>query len=115
MPPEKELRVVSFATHATRGLIRAPAARRKLMIAALLGALGLLILGSTVLREMLDHREHAVRFILFWGVCAWLTALALLLAFFDVLITRAQARAARKELAKQFTSAPRESGEGGPA
>ncbi len=68
------------------------------MFAAVAFAVGLLISGVTVLESILDHREHPVWFILYWFACAWLTVLALLLALFDVLIVRAQARVARKVL-----------------
>ena len=102
--PEKKLRKVSFAAHATRGIIRDQSMRRKTMAAVIAVAVLMLIGGSTVLQETLNPREHAVRFILFWLVCAWFTITALLLALFDALMVRAQARAARKELHEQFSS-----------
>ena len=73
------------------------------MLATLIAALAMIIIGSTFLREVLDHREHPVWFILFWSACAWLTVSAVLLAIFDLLIVRAQARAARKALDAQIT------------
>ena len=60
--------------------------------------LGLLFCGMTVLRGWLDPHEHPGRFILYWLICGWQTLLALLLALLDVLMVRAQARAARKAL-----------------
>ena len=99
---ERKLRLLSFATHATRGLIRDQRARRKVLLATLLGALGLIIVGTTFLREVLDHREHPVWFVVFWFACAWLTVLTLLLALFDLLIVRAQGRAARKAFRDEF-------------
>jgi hypothetical protein len=103
---EKKLKIPEFALHATRGLIRDQGIRRKLMLATILVAFGFLVAGSTFLQSVLNPREHPVWFILFWFVCAWLTGLAILLALFDVLMTRAQGRAARKALAQQFPTAP---------
>ena len=101
---KKNFSLLPFATHATRGAIRDQVARRKIMFAAVLGAVALMVAGSTILRGLLDHREHPASFILYWLACAWLTVLALLLALFDVLIVRAQARAAREQLRDQFAA-----------
>lgn len=101
---EKKLRTLPFATHATRGIIRDPGTRRKVMLGVVLAAVVMLIGGATILKEALDPREHAMRFIIFWAVCAWLTVTALLLALFDVLILRAQSRAARRALRGEVAS-----------
>ena len=100
--PEKNLQKVSFVVHATRGLIRDQGARRKVMSATLVVAVLMLVAGATILQGWLNPREHAVRFILFWLVCAWFTITALLLALFDALMIRAQGRAARKALGQRF-------------
>ncbi|MBA2622636.1 MAG: hypothetical protein H0U88_03315 [Chthoniobacterales bacterium] len=101
-PEEKKLRTVSFIVHATRGVIRDRSFRRKVM-AALLVLAGLMLTGgSAFLRDALAPQEHAVRFILYWLACAWLTITALLLAIFDLLIVRAESRAARKRMKEQF-------------
>ena len=92
MDPRREqprLRIVSFALHATRGLIRNQ-------------SMFLLFGGTTFLQPFLSPREHPGRFILFWIGCAWLTFLALLLAVFDLLTMKMQARAARKILREKF-------------
>lgn len=88
--------MVPFTVHATRGLLRDQRSRRKTMAISLVIALLLLVAGLTVLRPWLDPHEHPWRFILFWLACAWETVLVLLLALFDLLLLRAQARAARK-------------------
>jgi len=59
------------------------------------------VAGSTILRDFLDPRQHTLAFVIFWFACAWLTVLALLLALFDLLIIRAEARKARKVLSEQ--------------
>ena len=103
VPKEKSLALLPFATHATRGLIRDRSARRKIMLGVVLLALCLVAAGATLLKGVLDHRIHLVWFILYWFVCAWLALLALLLALFDLLVLRAQARAERRDLGQQFS------------
>jgi len=70
------------------------------MFVAVLVAVALLFSGSTFLKPVLDPRVHPSSFILFWFACAWITLLAALLAVFDMLLVRAQARAAKKTFAK---------------
>ena len=103
-PPEKRLRVAPFAIHATRGLLRDQKSRRRTMAVSIAVALILLVTGLTVFRSWLDPHEHPWRFIFFWLACAWETVLAILLALFDVLLMRAQERAARKALREQMQS-----------
>jgi len=100
-PEKKHLWMASFAMVTTRGLIRDQKTRRVIMGAALVGALLLIVAGSTFLREALDPKERILAFVLFWIACAWLTILAILLAVFDLLIVRAQSRAARKVLREE--------------
>lgn len=101
-PPEKTLRTVSFVTHATRGLIRDQTMRRKTMFVLLIVALVLLFSGSTFLAPAITPREHPVWFVLFWFVCGWLTLTAMLLAFFDLLMVRLQARKTQRMLRGDF-------------
>lgn len=72
------------------------------MFVTVLVAMLMLFAGSTFLEPLLAPREHPVWFILFWLVCAWFTLTALGLALFDLLIVRAQARAAKRELREKF-------------
>jgi heme/copper-type cytochrome/quinol oxidase subunit 2 len=95
--------MVPFTVHATRGLLRDERSRRKTMAISLLVALLLLAAGLTILRPWLDPHEHPWRFILFWFACAWVTLLVLLLALLDLLLIRAQARAARKLFREEFS------------
>ena len=97
-PKGKSFWMAPFAAHASRGLIRDQGARRKMMFASLLIAAALAVVGSTFLKDVLNPREHPVWFILFWLACAWMTVLAVLLALFDMLMVRAQSRAAEREL-----------------
>jgi hypothetical protein len=103
-PPDKRLRVAPFAIHATRGLLRDQQARRKTMAITLFIAVVLAVAGLTVLRSWLDPHQHPWRFILYWLVCAWEIVLVFLLALFDLLMVRAQTRAAKRLLQEQFRS-----------
>jgi protein-S-isoprenylcysteine O-methyltransferase Ste14 len=102
-PETKRLRTVSFVAHATRGVIRNQTTRRKTMFTVLVIALVLLFCGSTFLASMLNPQEHPVRFILFWFICAWLTLTAILLAVFDLLTVRLEARNAQRSLQGKFS------------
>ncbi len=95
-PSEKPLRAASFSAHAARGIIRDQRTRRITMAALLAAAVLMIVLGSTVLEEWLAQSGHLLWFFLFWMACGWLTVTALLLALFDILMLRVQARAARK-------------------
>lgn len=75
------------------------------MAVCLLVALVLLVAGLTFLRPWLNPHEHPWRFILFWLACAWETLLVLLLALFDLLLVRAQARAERRAFQEQVARA----------
>jgi hypothetical protein len=103
-PPEKRLRMAPFTIHATRGILRDQGARRKTMAITLVIAVVLTVAGLTVLRPWLDPQEHPWRFILYWLACAWEIVLVLLLALFDLLMVRAQTRAAKRLLQEQFRS-----------
>src|SRR4051812_33831532 len=113
-PPEKQLEVAPFTIHATRGLLRDPKMRRILMAISIALAVILLVIGLTGLRSWLEPHDHPWRFVFFWVACAWQTSLAVLLALFDLLLTRAQDRAERKALREQMGQsrfAPPEDGE----
>jgi hypothetical protein len=90
------LRIVSFAIHSARGVIRDQSTRRRVMFITLVVAMFMLFFGTTFLQPLLSPREHPGWFLLFWLACAWLTLTALLLALFDLLMLGAQDRAARK-------------------
>jgi len=101
-PEEKRLQTTSFVVHATRGVIREQNTRRKAMLFLLALALLLLISGFTFLQPALNPREHPWRVIFFWMVCIWLTFTALLLALFDLLVLRLQARQAERALREKL-------------
>src|SRR3712207_1311766 len=95
-PTEKPLRTASFSAHVARGLFRDQRTRR-IAMGVLLGlAVLMIVIGSTVLEEWLAQHGRLLWFILFWMACGWLTVTALLLAVFDILMIRMQARQARR-------------------
>ena len=104
-PDEKHLQTTSVVVHVTRGVIRDQNTRRKAMLLLLALALLLLILGFTVLQPALNPREHPWRVIFFWIVCIRLTFTALLLALFDLLVLRLQARRAERALREKLEAA----------
>ncbi len=75
------------------------------MFVVLLVAMLMMFGGATFLREPLDPHQHPGWFIVFWVGCAWLTLTALLLAVFDVLLIRAQARAAQAAINRKTADA----------
>jgi len=105
LPDEKRLRTTSFVVHATRGVIRDQNVRRKTMLVLLMLELLLLISGFTFLQPALNPQEHPWRVILFWIVCIWLTFTATLLALFDLLVLRLEARRAERALREKLEAA----------
>lgn len=105
LPDEKRLRTTSFVVHATRGVIRDQNTRRKAMLVLLMLALLLLISGFTFLQPALNPQEHPWRVILFWIVCIWLAFTAMLLAFFDLLVLRLEARRTERALREKLETA----------
>ena len=102
---EKQLQATSFVVHATRGVIRDRNTRRKAMAILLAVAVLFLISGFTFLAPLLNPHEHPWLVILFWVVCVWLTFTASLLALFDLLLLRLEARRAERELRERFKAA----------
>lgn len=101
-PPEEErnLETVSFVVHATRGVIRDQKTRRKAMVFCLGLAVLMLMVGFTIFQTALNPREHPWFVIIFWIACVWFTFTAMLLAIFDLLIIRTEARRAQRALRK---------------
>lgn len=92
--------MLGFVIQISRGLFRDQIARRKMMFATLVVAMVMLFLGTTFLQNALI--AHPVWFLIFWAACAWITLLAALLAVFDLLIVRAQGRAAARLLREEY-------------
>ncbi len=67
----------------------------------------MLVAGLTILQPWLNPHEHPWRFVFFWFACGWLTLLMLLMALFDLLLVRVQARSAQKRMREAFVSETR--------
>ncbi|MDQ6655070.1 MAG: hypothetical protein M3Y80_04570 [Verrucomicrobiota bacterium] len=67
-------------------------------------ALSLAITGATVLRPIIDRREHLGFFLVFWAACSWFTVTALLLAAYDLLSLRGEERKASEAAARELLS-----------
>ena len=60
----------------------------------------LIFAGSTFLWSLL--REHPLVFLVYWAGCAWITLLAVLLAFYDMVKVRADVRRERRRLEREL-------------
>jgi hypothetical protein len=83
-------------------VIRDQKTRRMAMVILLAAALVLLVAGLTILTPLLNPHEHPWRVIIFWLVCIWLTFTAMLLAIFDLLAVRLEARRAERRLREEI-------------
>jgi cytochrome bd-type quinol oxidase subunit 2 len=102
---QRSLRIASFATHATRGLLRDRTMRRKTMFWTVIAALAMLFCGATFLASVLDPKTRPGWFIFYWLTCAWLTVTVVLLAIFDLLLVRGQTRDEKRVLARKIEEA----------
>jgi len=66
------------------------------MFIVVLSAMLMVFCGSTFLNSPL--LERPLVFLTYWGVCAWLTFCAILLALYDLLAVRRRARQERRRL-----------------
>jgi len=101
-PKQRNLRIASFATHATRGILRDQQTRRKVMFWTMIAAMVMLFCGATFLAPMLDPQLRLGWFIFYWLACAWITVTAILLAIFDLLLVRLQGREEKRALARKI-------------
>jgi len=93
-------RYVQLVLAISRGIVQDQRLRRTVLGGVLGGALLLLALGAFPLAGWLER--HVVFFLLYWGAVAWLTVLAMLMALFEILVTRRQAIRERRELVREL-------------
>jgi hypothetical protein len=99
-PDRKQTDVLKLILSISRTIIHDRRTRRGAMFRLLLGALLMVFAGSFLMDDFLG--SHLLAFVLFWAACAWLTIAALLLACFDILMVRAEARAAQRQLEREI-------------
>ncbi len=87
-----------FAVALVLGFLRDRESRRQIMFFVTLGAVVSLAAGATILEGFLTGRPWI--FLLYWGGCLWLTLAALLLALYDMAMTRRDFVAEKKRLAR---------------
>lgn len=83
-----------------RAILLDPQHRRGAMFYCIIAASVMVVLGGLWLFDWL--RSSVWLFAGYWLLCAWLTLLAVLLALFDLLILRRQARRVRRELRERI-------------
>ncbi len=105
-PNEKSLRFGSFAIHAARGLARDQTMRRKAMFWTVIMAAVMLFCGATFFAPWLDPKVRPGWFLLYWMACGWVTVTVVLLAIFDLLLVRVQARDEKRALAERTAAPP---------
>lgn len=89
-----------FLIQICKGLIRDGRVRRTLMFYNVLVLLVLSFMGATFLWSWL--RAHPFFFVGYWGLCAWLTLLAVLLALYDMVKIRLDAKRAHRQLEEEI-------------
>lgn len=89
-----------------RLLLADPALRRQAMFGSIGAAVLLLAIGAFLAWDALENRPLA--FVLFWGVTAWLTVTAMLLAIYDVLLSFRAGRSARRSLERKLLESRRD-------
>ena len=91
-----------FIIQISKGLIRDQRARRLVMFYSIIIALVMLFAGSTFLWPLLNPHEHPFVVLVYWAGCAWITLLAVLLAFYDMVKVRADVRRERRRLERDL-------------
>ena len=87
---------VRFIVAVSRGILRDQGMRRSVLFGLVLGAMLMVFAGSVLLDSWLE--ANAFWFLLFWGVCMWLTLTSFFLAFYDLLAVRRDAARERHQL-----------------
>lgn len=91
---------IGFVVALCKGLLADKQLRRTATLWLLLGAMLMTIAGALPLAAWLT--ESPVRFLLYWGVCAWFTITTMLLAAYDMLSVRREAVRERRRLRREI-------------
>lgn len=89
----------SFILLISKGILRDRVQRRAMLFWMVVATLVQLAVGVFVLDEWL--MAHPLLFLAYWGICLWLTITVLLLAIYDLLAVRVEARWERERIKKQ--------------
>ena len=99
-----------FIILVSKGILRDRQVRRKVLFWIVTAVLAMMGVGAVLVDGWLS--KHPVVFLFYWGACLWLTATSLLLALYDLLSVRSEARRERQRLKGQVFRA--EDGDGKP-
>ena len=89
-----------FLIQVCQGIIRSPQVRRTVMFYLMLFVLVQAFFGATFFWLWL--RAHAWYFLGYWGICAWLTVTAMLLAILDMAQVRLEAKRTEERLREEY-------------
>lgn len=101
---------MKFIIPITKGVIRDQHSRRMAMFVIVIVALLTLFAGATFLSGWLS--ENPLIFLGYWAGCAWLTLCSVLLAVYDLIVTRAEARRERRKLKRDIFGGHDHGGQG---
>ena len=87
---------VGFIVAVCKGLIRDRTNRRSALFAIVLATLCMVFLGSVFFNGWLV--ANPIWFLVYWGLCLWLTLTSALLALYDLLAIRLEALSERRRL-----------------
>ena len=99
----------SFILLISQGILRDRTQRRTMLFWIVAAALAQLAVGVIVLDAWL--LANPVVFLLYWGACFWLTITSLLLALYDLLAVRVEARRERERLKGKVFGEPNDGDE----
>jgi len=88
---------LQFIIAISKGIARDMRARRTVLFFVVLVAMLMAFVGAVPLGGWLTT-ERPILFLLYWGACAWLTVLSILLALYDMLMLRQEAKRERRRI-----------------
>lgn len=90
---------IGFIVALCKGIAGDKQLRRTVLSWLLLAALLMTVAGAAVFSSWLQ--ESPLRFVLYWGICAWFTVTTMLLAAYDLLSIRRDAANERRRIRRE--------------
>jgi len=101
---------IRFFVAIATGIVRDQRARRTVLFFVVLVAMLMAFFGAILFDRFLMGRP--LLFLLYWGACAWLTFLSMLLAVHDLLMLRQTLRRERQQLKARVLGIEKEPNDG---
>lgn len=101
-PPKRGPGFVTLVIGLSLAVARDQRMRRSILFFVMLAVMGLVFTGAVFLDRWLSARPWV--FLIYWGICLWLTLLAILLALYDLLMVRSMAGKERRRIADEMKS-----------